>query len=199
MVRKPLAKAHPKLEQWQINFEHLAAELITQKSSGENQQNKTTNASNRIKVDHIFCTLGSTIKKAGSKAAFTEIDYHYPLIIAKYFYQQNTALFAIVTAMSAKQSSPIFYNQIKGRIESSLSDIGYSHLGIFRPSMLSGQHDEFRLGEQVATILMNALAFIIPKKHRVIQARKVANAMLAYAKNPATGVYIIQSDQLQSY
>jgi hypothetical protein len=46
---------------------------------------------------------------------------------------------------------------------------------------------------------MNVLAFIIPKKYQVIQANKVANAMLVYAENPQMGVSIIQSDQLQNY
>ena len=157
-------------------------------------------ANHKIKtIDHIFCTLGSTIKKAGSKAAFAEIDHHYPLLIAKYFYRQHTTLFAKVTAMSANEVSAIFYNQIKGKIEKDLSNLDDQHLGLFRPSMLSGQRDECRLGEQLGTIVMIALAFMIPKKHQVIQAKKVAKAMLFYAENPPVGVSIIQSDQLQNY
>jgi uncharacterized protein YbjT (DUF2867 family) len=142
---------------------------------------------------------GQYHKKASSKTAFTEIDHHYPLLIAKYFYGQQSTLFAIVTAMSANEASAIFYNQIRGKIEKDLSNLDYQHLGLFRPSMLSGQRDEFRLGEQLSTIVMNALAFMIPKKYQVIQAKKVANAMLAYADNPQVGVSIIQSDQLQNY
>ena len=204
LVRKPLNLVHPKLEQWQIDFDDLAAELMQHQLSSQTQQVKTSSAkldatTNLTTIDHIFCTLGSTIKKAGSKPAFRQVDYHYPLLIAKHFYHQGTALFATVTAMSANKASYIFYNQIKGDIESSLSEIGYSHLGLFRPSMLSGQRDEFRLAEHLGTIMMNALALFIPKKYRVIQAEKVANAMLAYAKNPPLGVAIIQSDQLQNY
>ncbi|MBA6329295.1 hypothetical protein H4J46_15315 [Colwellia sp. MB02u-6] len=142
------------------------------------------------------------MKKAGSKTAFAEIDHHYPLLIAKYFYGQQTTLFAIVTAMSANEAFAdiaVFYNQIKGKIEKDLSNLDDQHLGLFRPSMLSGQRDECRLGEQLGTIVMIALAFMIPKKHQVIQAKKVAKAMLFYAENPPVGVSIIQSDQLQNY
>ena len=46
---------------------------------------------------------------------------------------------------------------------------------------------------------MGALAVFIPKKYRVIQASKVANAMLAYAEHPPLGVTITQSDLLQNY
>lgn len=101
--------------------------------------------------------------------------------------------------MAANESSAIFYNQVKGQLESAICDIGYQHLGIFRPSMLSGQRNEYRLGEQFGTLVMNALAFMIPKKYRVIKANKVANAMLAYAEHPPLGITITQSDQLQNH
>lgn len=198
LVRKPLTFTHPKLIQWQVDFQQLATELAAQET-GQSSVRATFAGNGFPAIDDIFCTLGSTIKKAGSKAAFTEVDYHYPLMIAEHFYRQHSSLFAIVTAMAANQSSRLFYNQVKGRVETSLRAIGYQHLGIFRPSMLSGQRQEHRLGEQVGAILMHALAFIIPKKYQVIQAEKVANAMLAYAKNPQMGVSVIQSDQLQNH
>ncbi|MGB2742565.1 MAG: hypothetical protein WBC60_18630 [Cognaticolwellia sp.] len=199
LVRSPLTIENPKLEQWQVSFEQLETELASRQYVDNSMKNKAGNNNFPTKIDDIFCTLGSTIKKAGSKAAFTEIDYHYPLIIAKYFYNLDASLFAIVTAMSANESSLLFYNQTKGKVESSLSVIGYQHLGIFRPSMLSGERAEYRLGEHIGTIVMNTFAFMIPKKYRVIQAKKVACAMLAYAENPEIGIRIIQSDQLQNY
>lgn len=198
LVRKPLTFTHPKLITWQVDFQQLTAELSAQ-TTGQFHVTTGLSGNNLPAIDDIFCTLGSTIKKAGSKAAFTEVDYHYPLIIAEHFYRQHSSLFAIVTAMAANESSNLFYNQVKGKVETSLRKIGYQHLGIFRPSMLSGQRDENRIGEQVGAILMHALAFIIPKKYQVIQAEKVANAMLAYANNPQLGVSIIQSNQLQNH
>ncbi|AZQ84000.1 hypothetical protein EKO29_08205 [Colwellia sp. Arc7-635] len=252
LVRKPLTLEHSKLEQWQVDFTHLAEELkscssltpnrqttvasardlnesniqahihadtipqnYTQNSTQNHTQNhiqsldsrnartqtgdRTLVSNSLASIDDIFFALGSTIKKAGSKAAFTEIDYHYPLIIAKHFSQQKTPVFAIVTAMAANESSAIFYNQTKGKVESSLRNIGFKHLGIFRPSMLTGQRSEYRLGEQLGAIVMSAFAFLIPKKYQIIEAKKVASAMLTYAENPPKGVTIIQSDQLQNY
>ena len=101
--------------------------------------------------------------------------------------------------MAANESSKLFYNQVKGKVETSLRAIGYQHLGIFQPSILSGQRDEYRLGEHIGTMFMQALSFIIPQKYQVIEAEKVARAMLAYADNPAINVSVIQSDQLQSH
>ncbi|MEO0332812.1 MAG: oxidoreductase, partial [Bacteroidota bacterium] len=34
-------------------------------------------------VTDVFCCLGTTMKKAGSKEAFREVDYDYPLKIAR--------------------------------------------------------------------------------------------------------------------
>ena len=199
LVRTPLKLEHEKLEQWQINFEQLEAELTSHSFAVENQQHQSLQGNDLTKIDHIFCTLGTTIKKAGSKSAFSQVDYQYPLTIAEFFNRQEAELFALVSAMGANQNANVFYNQVKGKVEARLSNVGYQHLGIFRPSMLSGQRDEFRLGEHFGTILINAFAFIIPKKYQVIQAEKVANAMLAYAENPALGVAIIESDLLQDY
>lgn len=199
LVRKPLDIKHNKLIQKQVDFNNLAHDLTQLTGPSKVQKKLACNDSYLPKIDHVFCTLGSTIKKAGSKSAFKQVDYLYPLQIAEHFYQQDSSLFCIVTAMAANESSTIFYNQVKGQLESALCSIGYQHLGIFRPSMLSGQRNEFRLGEQVGALLMNALAFIIPKRYRVIKANKVANAMLAYAEHPPHGITTIPSDLLQNY
>jgi hypothetical protein len=35
-----------------------------------------------LQADHVYCTLGTTIKKAGSRARFREVDFTYPSAIA---------------------------------------------------------------------------------------------------------------------
>jgi aspartate-semialdehyde dehydrogenase len=91
LVRKPLLIENPKLEQWQINFEHLEAELTSSTFLNNKPQNITTN--NKIKtINHIFFTLGSTIKKAGSKTAFAEIDHYYRCLSPNTF-MVNRALY----------------------------------------------------------------------------------------------------------
>jgi uncharacterized protein YbjT (DUF2867 family) len=182
LVRQPLSLEHHKLEQYQVNFEHLAQEL-----------------SDLCPVDHIYCTLGTTIKKAGSKEAFYQVDHNYPLTIAEHFHHRGASLFAIVSAIGANKHSAVFYNQVKGKVEANLADIGYQHLGIFQPSMLVGNRKEFRLAEYLGTIFMKLFALIIPKKYQVIKAIKVANAMMAFADKPSKEISIIQSDQMQNH
>lgn len=189
LTRRPLNITHRKLVQVVIDFNQLNDELAKHCNKNAHQPF----------AEHIFCTLGSTINKAGSKQAFYQIDHDYPLAIAKYFHQQGASLFTFVSAIGANENSPYFYNQVKGEIENSLKMIAYPHLGIFRPSMLTGKRREFRLAEQLGTVLMKALAIVIPKKYRVISADKVATAMLKFANQPKQGTMIIESDQLQNH
>lgn len=182
LVRQPLSLEHHKLEQYQVNFENLAQEL-----------------SDLCPIDHIYCTIGTTIKKAGSKEAFYQVDHNYPLTIAEHFHHRGASLFAIVSAIGANKHSAVFYNQVKGKVEANLADIGYQHLGIFQPSMLIGNRREFRLGEHLGAIAMRMFSAIIPKKYQAIHALKVANAMIAFADKPIDGTSIIQSDQMQNH
>ena len=48
------------------------------------------------KIDHVFCTLGTTIKKAKSKENFRKIDYDYVLTLGKKAKLWNADKFLIV-------------------------------------------------------------------------------------------------------
>lgn len=188
LVRTQNKIQHKKLQQYVVNFQQLEQEL-----------DKLTANEKLFIPEHVFCVLGTTIKKAGSKKAFKQVDYSYPVTIARYFRRRNTSLFAIVSAMAADKSSRVFYNQVKGQVESDLMALNFASLGIFRPSLLTGERQEFRFAERLGAILMKVFARLIAKKYRAIPAEKVANAMLAFAKNPGQGRCIIESDQLQNH
>ena len=194
LARKPVLVNHHKLTQCIINFANIEEQL----SQWPKVNNEYVLAAN-IKVDHIYCTLGTTIKKAGSKQAFYQVDCHYPVLIAKLFYRHGASMFSIVTAVGANKHSALFYNKVKGLVESNLQTIGYQHLTIFRPSMLSGHRQEFRLGEYLGSKFMSLFSFLIPQRYQIIDATKVAKAMLAHAKSPKTGLHVIQSEQLHQY
>jgi uncharacterized protein YbjT (DUF2867 family) len=172
LVRTPLAIEHPKLIQQVSDFKHI----------------------DQIKVDHVFCTIGTTIKKAGSKEEFIRIDKQIPLEIAQICHQNGASLFALVTAMGAAKNSMIFYNKVKGEVEEELAAIGFEHVGIFRPSMLLGDRPEKRLGESIGQKVMSLFDFIIPNQYKAIHVKKVADAMLKYAERPKEGLSIILSD-----
>ncbi|NQZ75095.1 MAG: oxidoreductase [Ekhidna sp.] len=138
-----------------------------------------------ISGNDYFCTLGTTIKKAGSKKAFLQVDVEYPLIFGQNARNDKSfRQFLIVSAVGANASSMIFYNRAKGEMEERLQKLGLDALKIFQPSLLLGDRDEFRFLEEVAKIFSNiASLFIIGSKKRVgaIRDGEVAKAMIEVA------------------
>jgi uncharacterized protein YbjT (DUF2867 family) len=106
----------------------------------------------------VYCCLGTTMKRAGSKDAFKKIDLDYPLQIAKIAKEQpDFKQYLIVTAVGASKESPLFYNKIKGEVEDELMKMDLVSLKIFRPSLLLGYRDDFRIWEEIAKILTAVL------------------------------------------
>jgi uncharacterized protein YbjT (DUF2867 family) len=152
-------------------------------------------------VDDVFCCLGTTMKKAGSKEAFRQVDYDYPLKIAEIVKKKGAKQYLLVSAMGADASSSIFYNQVKGEIEQAIAQLKFSAFHIFRPSVLMGKRDENRVGETVAQILMSGLSPVMIgglRKYRPIAGKDVASAMLRIAKKELKGRYIFESDKIQT-
>lgn len=175
LTRRPLAWQHPRLQEINYDFDRPSSLLV--------------------QADHIFCCLGTTIRKAGSRDAFRKVDYQYPINIARMGRANGASLFAIVTSMGADAGSTFFYNRVKGEVERDLALFDYPALLIFRPSLLLGQRRDFRFGERVGEGFMRLLAPLIPAKYRAIEADKVAAAMIRYARKEESGVF--ESDLLQ--
>lgn len=154
------------------------------------------------KFDHVYCCLGTTMEKAGSKEKFLQIDYAYPLKVAQLTHASGTQKFLIITAMGADASSSIFYNKVKGEVERDLTAIGFDSLHVFRPSLLLGDRDESRMGESLGQALFKVLGFLFVgplKKFKGIDFKKVAIAMVSYGKEHSEVVNVYRSDQLQDF
>lgn len=150
-------------------------------------------------VTDIFCTLGTTMKKAGSKAAFENVDYYYPLKAAELGIARGARQFCIVTALGSDARSAIYYNQVKGRVEDALKQHQFHAIHIFQPSLLTGDRNESRLGEDLGKIAggILGLAMIGPlKKYKPIAGRTVARAMLAAAHKADSGIHTYESDTI---
>lgn len=183
-LRKPLPVQHAKLQQEIINFDQLSP------------------YADKLKyVQEIFCCLGTTIKKAGSPETFYKVDFTYPHEIAKLAAQNGVQQFLIVTALGANSRSSIFYNRVKGEIETALGKLSLPGLQIFRPSLLLGERQEFRLGERIGAIVFTALSFAFfgrLRRYRAIEASVVAEAMIRIAQKNLTGVNIFESEKIQA-
>ena len=78
-------------------------------------------------VDHILCCLGTTIKKAGSKMNFRKVDHDYPLAFAAAAKKWRTTVFSVITATGSNANSNIFYNGVKGELETNLKSLAFDN------------------------------------------------------------------------
>jgi uncharacterized protein YbjT (DUF2867 family) len=159
-------------------------------------------------VDDVYIALGTTIKVAGSQAAFKAIDYDAVVALA----QSNIAGAAtnsgasgmrlgVVSAMGADAKSGVFYNRTKGEMEAALSQLGYASVSIARPSMLAGDRASLaqaaRPGEQIGLKLMGVVSFLIPANYKAIEAEQVAAALHKMVALGASGTRVALSGELR--
>ncbi len=182
IVRKPLLKTHRKLKTVVTKFDNLEHEL------------------SNIQAHDVFCCLGTTIKKAGSQDAFRKIDLTLVVTIAELMRKQGAEQFLVISSLGADKDSKVFYNRVKGEMESSLKQLGYPCLRIIRPSLLLGPREEFRLGEKLAVLLTPVLKpFLLGsfKKYRPVEAESVARFMVKIGGQELTsGVHIYESNMI---
>lgn len=144
-------------------------------------------------VDIAFCCLGTTIKQAGSEAAFRAVDHDLVLAFATRARALGARHLLVISALGADAHSAVFYNRVKGELEAALQAQDWPQLTIVRPSLLLGARREFRLGER----LLAPLARWIPGKYRGIKACTLAHALWRLALEEQDGTRIIESDQLR--
>lgn len=176
LVRRKMDVDHPKLVQHVTDFENLTIDF---------------------KVDDAFCTLGTTIAKAGSKPAFIRVDHDYVINFAEKILAAGAKGFYLVSSMGANPASNIFYSKVKGLVEEDLKLLGFPRLGIFRPSLLLGPRIEKRTAEKFSGWMMTALDFMIPAKYKAIHVDQVARRMIEAASKEEHGIFLYESDKLQ--
>ncbi len=179
-VRKSSGLIHPKL-----------IEIIDDLSDPER-------IADQITGDDLFCCLGTTIKKAGSKKAFKWVNLELPVKIAEIASRNEVKKFLVMSSVGAKSSSNNFYLRTKGLMESRILKQHFLQINILRPSILLGNRVEFRFGEEVGKILMHVLSFLFIgplKKYKGIQVVKVAKAMIRLA-NSVNRMTVVDSEKI---
>lgn len=181
LTRQDLPLQHPKLTQLKIDFSKLGESL------------------DAFAADDIYCCLGTTIAKAGTKENFYQVDFYYPLLLAKSGKQRGARQYMLVSALGADKNSSIYYSRVKGEIEEAIANEHFDSLHIFRPSLLLGPRSEQRSGEDAAKIVYKIFGSLIPKKYKAIDSAKVARAMLHFASQEQKGTHIHESKDLQQF
>lgn len=181
LTRKPLGITHSKLTEVITDFATLADHKA------------------ELQCDDVFCCLGTTMAKARSKEKFYQVDFEYPVKLGEVAKASGAAKYLLVSALGADPTSSIYYNKVKGETEAAITKLGYSALHIFRPSLLLGERNESRAGEEAAKTFYRLFGFLVPKKYKGIQASTVAKAMIHFAHDDAHGTFIHESHEMQKF
>lgn len=179
LVRRPLVFSHPRLTVHVVDFTALPVLPA---------------------VDEVYLALGTTIRQAGSQEAFRAVDFAANFAVAKAALAAGAHCIGLVSAMGADAESRVFYNRVKGELETALAALAPDALVIARPSLLLGdrklQGQPSRRAEAVSQFLGKCLGPLIPANYRPIEARKVAQALAAQTPQ-ARGRVIMLSGQMQ--
>lgn len=142
---------------------------------------------------HLFCALGTTIRKAGSQEAFRRVDHDYPLALGRLARDCGTTFYGLVSSIGADAGARSFYLRIKGEVESGLRGLGLPSLAILRPSVIGGSRGESRPLETLSKWLLS----LVPGRYRTVHARTIARCMVRLAGARPPGVRVVESEEIR--
>lgn len=170
------APGHPKLAVAVIDFDRPEA------------------SASLLSGDAVVCALGTTMKQAGSEAAFRRVDHDYPVALGQVARAAGTHHYLLVSAVGADPASRVFYNRVKGETEADVRKLGFPYLTIARPSLLLGARAEFRLGE----VLGRIAGVLAPPRWRPVHATQVAASLVEALLRRTPGVEVLENRRLRS-
>ncbi len=147
----------------------------------------------QLQADDVFCCLGTTLKKAGSRAAFEKVDYQMVVDLARATHAAGARQFMVVSAAGTAEHSPSFYSRVKAHMERDVAAVGFDAVHIVRPALLIGAREERRPAEQISQMLMPLFDPLLVgslKKYRSARGEDVADALLQLARRETRGVHI---------
>ncbi|MEZ4992755.1 MAG: oxidoreductase [Saprospiraceae bacterium] len=182
-VRKPLKKEHERLHQIVIDFDRLEEHAA------------------QMRGDDLFLCLGTTMAKAGSREAFYKVDFKYSYKVARIAAEHGVNQLLLVSSVGADKDSLFFYSRVKGELEDAVKELPFWSTHIFQPSVLLGERNENRWGEELAgkigKVIDNFTGGLL-SKYRPVEAEVVAQAMVNAAQQISKGVHIYPSNYLQN-
>jgi uncharacterized protein YbjT (DUF2867 family) len=183
LVRRPLPQTDRKLAQHIVDFDRLGAA-----------------GTEFPAADDVFCCLGTTMKRAGSEAAFRQVDFTYVVSLAGLALGRGAKQFLLVSSLGANPNSRVFYSRVKGETEAAVTALPFEGRQIFRPSILLGERAEHRAGERAGIVVMRGLSFALQgplRNYRPIGADTVARAMVKVAHTAPRGVNVFESSEIE--
>lgn len=137
--------------------------------------------------------LGTTIRAAGSQAAFRAVDHDAVLAFARSAQAAGVRHFIVITAVGADAASGVFYSRVKGEVERDLAALGFDRLDILQPGLILGPRAERRPVEalfQALAPLLGPLLIGGLDKYGGIAADAVAQAIAALCDAREAGRFV---------
>jgi uncharacterized protein YbjT (DUF2867 family) len=155
-----------------------------------------------IRLAIVISTLGTTLRQAGSRAAFYAIDHDLVLAIATAAKTAGARQCIAVSSVGANPDSGNFYLRTKGKAERALGLLGFDRLDILRPGLLLGQRGgAVRPAERLGMALAPFTNLLTPRgfdRYRAIQADSVAAAIAALVGRPDNGQFVHHNREMLS-
>lgn len=152
-------------------------------------------------ADVFVSTLGTTIRAAGSQAAFRAIDHDAVLAVAGAARAKGCRRAIVVTAVGASPSASVFYSRVKGETERDLAALRFDRLDLLHPGLILGARAERRPVEaffQAIAPVLNPLLMGALSRYGAIPAEVIAGAIRALAWGEGQGVAVHENAMLRS-
>jgi uncharacterized protein YbjT (DUF2867 family) len=155
-----------------------------------------------IKADVAISCLGTTMKIAGSKAAFRAVDFDLVAAFAQAAKQAGATHVIAVSSVGASDKSANFYLKTKGEAETAMAQAGFDRVDFLRPGLLTGgERPESRPGESVAIMLAPLTDLLMVgalSRYRSIPAPVVAQAIANLVLAGGQGRHIHENDAIRA-
>jgi uncharacterized protein YbjT (DUF2867 family) len=167
LSRRPITIEHSKLTQW------LSPDLSIP-SEGD------VPSSPIIGV----ITLGTTLKKAGSKEKLKAIDVDLVVNVAKDMHKFGAKHIIVVSCLGASVNSRSHYLRCKGEMEAELQQLEFEKVTFMHPGTLVGSREETRKDEKVLQCVLNMVSPLmigVLADFKPVKAHDVADAIIQLA------------------
>ena len=174
LSRRPITIEHSKLTQW------LSPDLSIP-SGGD------VPSSPIIGV----ITLGTTLKKAGSKEKLRAIDVDLVVNVAKGMHKLGVKQIIVVSCLGASVNSRSHYLRCKGEMEAELQQLKFEQVTFMHPGSLVGSREEIRKDEKVLQYVLNILSPLmvgVLADYKPVKAHDVADAIVKLAVEENTNI-----------
>lgn len=176
-ITTPTTPAHPKLENVVIDFGNWPTDAPW------------------WHVDAVICTLGATLKAAGSERAFARVDRDWPIAIARFARAAGATRYALNSSLGASAKGN-FYLRTKAEAEAGVRQAGYASYTIVRPSIIDTKRTESRPGEAIGLAFARLFRPLIPRRYRAVTPERIAQALLNGVLSGAACEHVIESEEL---